>query len=84
MPWLSLLSTLLPIILTPGHPHAAEAHAVLTDAHAAGPVPHPDKTIEVLTRALDLCLRARALSNAPGNATTDALTAALAGLVAPK
>lgn len=93
MPWISLLTTLLPIVLAPSHPNAAEAHTVLVDAHAlaSGPLTstnppqdHNERLVGILTRALDLSMKARAISGAPGDATTDALSSALAALVGPQ
>lgn len=93
MPWNLLLTTLLPIILAPSHPHAEEAHKVLADATAislaartSSPLPadHHERLSDVLKRSLDLSLKARALVGNPGDATTDALAAALAGLLAPR
>lgn len=94
--WNLVLQTLLPIILTPNHPHAPDAHAVLSDAHAvasAAPAPtasagdrldHNEKTIAVLTRSLDLINRATALSGHTLSPTGLLVAQQLAGLLAEK
>lgn len=96
MPWLTVLTTLLPIVLTPGHPHAAAAQQAIHDAHAlssdsvappTGAITSPsapDKTIEVLTRALQICADASQATGQPLSPTAISIAQMLTSRLAPQ